>query len=77
MTADVPAGAPGRNPWPSRRMLLAIVGGLVAIVIALSAIVADLAIDRATVAAERAETTRIINSLTKQLYWAQERLGEH
>ena len=57
-----------RRP-PSTRLLLAIIPGLVAVVIALTVVVIDTAINRARVAAEQAEYQRIINQLTKQLYW--------
>jgi D-ribose pyranose/furanose isomerase RbsD len=57
-----------RRP-PSTRLLLAIIAGLVAVVIALTVVVIDTAINRARVAAEQAEYQRIINQLTKQLYW--------
>ncbi len=61
-----------RRP-PSTRLLLAIIAGLTAIVIALTVVVIDTAINNARVAAEQAEYQRIINQLTKQLYWLENR----
>jgi hypothetical protein len=57
-----------RRP-PSTPLLLAIIAGLTAIVIALTVVVIDTGINNARVDAEQAEYQRIINQLTKRLYW--------
>lgn len=54
---------------PGSRVLLAIIAGLVTVIVGLSIVVVDIAIDRSAIEAERAETERTINQLTKRLYW--------
>jgi hypothetical protein len=57
-----------------RRVLVAIIAGLVAVVVILSGLVIDLGRARLDYEAQLAENTRLINALTKQLYWAEEQL---
>jgi len=64
------------RPYPSRRMLVAIIAGLVAVVIGLSGVVFDLGRDRLQQDALLEENRRQINALTKQLYWAETQLDE-
>lgn len=61
---------------PGSRLLLAIIAGLVTVIVVLSIVVVDIAIDRSAIDAERAESQRIINQLTKQLYWLEQQLAE-
>ncbi len=61
---------------PSRRVLVAIVAGLIAVVIALSGVVFDLGRARLQQDALLEENRRLINALTKQLYWAETQLDE-
>lgn len=61
---------------PSPRLLLAIIAGLVTVIVGLSIVVVDIAIDRSAIEAERAESERVINQLTKQLYWLELQLEE-
>ena len=64
------------RPNPSRRMLVAIIAGLVAVVIGLSGVVFDLGRARVQQDALLEENRRQINALTKQLYWAETQLDE-
>ncbi len=64
------------RPNPSRRMLVAIMAGLVAVVIGLSGAVFDLGRARLQQDALLEENRRQINALTKQLYWAETQLDE-
>jgi len=64
------------RPNPSRRMLVAIMAGLVAVVIGLSGVVFDLGRARLQQDALLEENRRQINALTKQLYWAETQLDE-
>jgi hypothetical protein len=61
---------------PGSRVLLAIIAGLVTVIVGLSIVVVDIAIDRSAIEAERAESERVINQLTKQLYWLELQLEE-
>jgi len=61
---------------PSRRMLVAIIAGLVAVVIGLSGVVFDLGRAQVQQDALLEENRRQINALTKQLYWAETQLDE-
>ena len=58
------------------RLLLAIIAGLVTVIVGLSIVVMDIAIDRSAIEAERTESERIINQLTKRLYWLELQLEE-
>ena len=64
------------RPNPSRRVLVAMIAGLIAVVIALSGIVFDLGRARLEQDALLEENRRAINALTKQLYWAETQLDE-
>jgi len=64
------------RPNSSRRMLVAIIAGLVAVVIGLSGVVFDLGRARLQQDALLEENRRQINALTKQLYWAETQLDE-
>ena len=55
---------------------LAIIAGLVTVIVGLSIVVVDIAIDRSAIEAERTESERIINQLTKRLYWLELQLEE-
>lgn len=57
-----------------RRVLVSIIAGLVAVVVILSGLVIDLGRVRLEQDAQLAENTRLINALTKQLYWAEEQI---
>ena len=61
---------------PSRRVLVAIIAGLIAVVIGLSGVVFDLGRARVQQDALLEENRRQINALTKQLYWAETQLDE-
>ena len=64
------------RPNPSRRMLVAIIAGLVAVAIGLSGVAFDLGRARLQQDALLEENRRQINALTKQLYWAETQLDE-
>ena len=82
------AGVPQKSSTPStpstlstpiarqRRLLVAVAAGLIAIVVALGAQVIDLSASRAELQAQLKDDRRVINALTKQLYWAQQQLGQ-
>jgi sensor domain CHASE-containing protein len=70
-----PPISPARS-IPSRRVLVAIAAGLIAMIVALGALVVDLSVARSDLQAQLTENRRVINALTKQLYWAEQQLDE-
>ena len=67
---------PAARSIPSRRVLGAIAAGLIAMIVALGALVVDLSVARSDLEAQLGDNRRIINALTKQLYWAEQQLDE-
>lgn len=63
-------------PVLRRRLVVAVAGGLIAMMVALGALVVDLSTSRAELQSQLDDNRRTINALTKQLYWAQEQLGQ-
>ena len=71
-----PSNTHATPPSPRRRLLVAVAGGLIAMMVALGALVVDLSTSRAELQSQLDDNRRTINALTKQLYWAQEQLGQ-
>ena len=67
---------PIQPPALRRRLIVAVAGGLIAMVVALGALVVDLSTSRIQLQSQLDDNRRTINALTKQLYWAQEQLGQ-
>lgn len=59
-----------------RRILVAVAGGLIAMIVALGALVIDLSASRTQLQSQLDDNRRTINALSKQLYWAQQQLGQ-
>lgn len=70
------SGATASTPAPRRRVLIAVAGGLIAMVVALGALVVDLSAASVQLQSQIDEDRATINALTKQLYWAQQQLGQ-